>query len=113
MSESNASPREYRQRCQQAVATIREAVDLADQFHPDVAIMDVSVPVMTGDEATRQIKSYLPDVRVIALSMYDEADKKQSMFEAGAESYILKTISAEELIAAIRSTRFDARQRPT
>jgi DNA-binding NarL/FixJ family response regulator len=52
-------------------------------------------------------------VRVIALSMYDEADKKQSMFEAGAESYILKTISAEELIAAIRSTRFDARQRPT
>jgi hypothetical protein len=46
---------------------------------------------------------YLPSTRVIALSMYDEADKKQSMCEAGAESYSLKTVSADPLLAAIRA----------
>ena len=80
----------------------RTAIDMAADLRPDVVIMDVSMPSMKGDEATRQIKKYLPDTRVIALSMYDEADKKESMFQAGAEGYILKTISADELIAAIR-----------
>jgi signal transduction histidine kinase len=80
----------------------RRAIDMAADLRPDVVIMDVSMPLMKGDEAARQIKTCLPQTRVIALSVYDEADKKQSMFEAGAERYILKTISAEELIAAIR-----------
>ena len=80
----------------------REAINLATDLQPDVVIMDVSMPVMGGDEATRQIKEYLPKTRVIALSMYDDADKKESMFQAGAEGYILKTISADDLIAAIR-----------
>jgi DNA-binding NarL/FixJ family response regulator len=83
----------------------REAIDMAVDLRPDVVIMDVSMPMMKGDEATRQIKMHLPNTRVIALSMYDEADKKKSMFEAGAERYILKTISAEHLIAAIRGER--------
>jgi DNA-binding NarL/FixJ family response regulator len=64
--------------------------------------MDVSMPVLSGDQATRQIKAHLPQTRVIALSMYDEAEKKRKMFEAGAEGYILKTISADDLLAAIR-----------
>jgi signal transduction histidine kinase/ActR/RegA family two-component response regulator len=85
----------------------RKAINMAVDLRPDVVIMDVSMPLMKGDEATRQIKTYLPEVRVIALSMYDEAEKKQSMFEAGAESYILKTISAEELIAALQGQNTD------
>ncbi len=85
----------------------REAINMAVDLRPDVVIMDVSMPLMKGDEATRQIKTYLPEVRVIALSMYDEAEKKQSMFEAGAESSVLKTISAEELLAAIRAQNTD------
>ena len=80
----------------------REAINLAVDLRPDVVIMDVSMPLMRGDQATRQIKTHLPETRVIALSMYDEADKKERMFEAGAEGYILKTVSAEELLAAIR-----------
>jgi DNA-binding NarL/FixJ family response regulator len=80
----------------------RRAIDMAVDLRPDVVMMDVSMPLMKGDEATRRIKTYLPEVRVIALSMYDEADKKQSMFKAGAESYILKTISAEDLLATLR-----------
>jgi CheY-like chemotaxis protein len=80
----------------------REAINLALDLRPDVVIMDVSMPLMSGDQATRQIKSFLPQTRVLALSMYDETEKKQKMFEAGAEGYILKTVSAEELLAAIQ-----------
>jgi CheY-like chemotaxis protein len=80
----------------------REAINMALDLRPDVVIMDVAMPVMRGEQATRQIKLYLPETRVIALSMYDEADEKERMFQAGAEGYILKTVSTEKLVAAIR-----------
>jgi CheY-like chemotaxis protein len=80
----------------------REAINLAGELRPDVVIMDVSMPLMSGDEATRQIKTFLPGTRVIALSMYDEADKIERMQRAGAEGYVLKTAPSEELLAAIR-----------
>ncbi len=81
---------------------------MALDLRPDVVIMDVSMLVMSGDQATRHLRRCLPQTRVIALSMYDEADKKESMFEAGAESYLLKTVSAEELLAAIRGKEPDS-----
>jgi PAS domain S-box-containing protein len=81
----------------------REAVDLADRLKPDVVIMDVSMPLIDGNEATRQIKAHLPKTRVIALSMYDEPETIKTMYQAGAESYVLKTATSEELIAAIRA----------
>ncbi len=80
----------------------REAVDLATRLEPDVIIMDVSMPVIDGDEATRQIKTQLPQTRVIALSMYDEPGKIETMYRVGAESYVLKTSPSEELLTAIR-----------
>jgi CheY-like chemotaxis protein len=80
----------------------REAVNLADRLHPDVVIMDVSMPLIDGDAATRQIKTLCPGTRVIALSMYEEPAKKEMMRKAGAESYVLKTAPSEELLAAIR-----------
>jgi PAS domain S-box-containing protein len=80
----------------------REAVDLADQLHPDVVIMDMSMPVMGGDEATRRIKSQSPQTRVVALSMFEDAEVRDKMFQAGAESYVLKTAPSEELLAAVR-----------
>jgi signal transduction histidine kinase len=80
----------------------RRAIDMAVGLRPDVVLMDVSMPLMGGDRATRQIKACLPRTRVIALSMYDEAEKKEKMLEAGAEGYILKTVSGDELLAAIR-----------
>jgi CheY-like chemotaxis protein len=83
----------------------QEAVDLADRLHPDVVIMDMSMPVMSGDEATRQIKSRLPQIRVVALSMFEDAEVREKMCQAGAESYVLKTAPAEELVAAIRGQR--------
>jgi PAS domain S-box-containing protein len=87
-----------------------QAIDLAGALRPDVIIMDVSMPMMKGDEATRRIKTHWPAIRVIGLSMYDEPDKKEKMFEAGADDYILKTVSADELIAAIHGTAATRRQ---
>jgi CheY-like chemotaxis protein len=79
----------------------REAVDLADQLMPDVVIMDVSMPLINGDEATRQIKQHLPKTRIVALSMFDEPETIERMYAAGAEAYVLKTAPSEELLAAI------------
>ena len=65
--------------------------------------MDVTMPLIDGDIATRQIKRYLPQVRVIALSMHDEpASDVERMHQASAEVYILKTAPAKDLVAAIR-----------
>ena len=86
----------------------REAVDLAHKLQPDIIIMDASMPVMPGDEATRQIKLHLPKIRVIALSMFDEPQMSRKMRRAGAEAYLLKTAPSEELLAAIRGMRAGA-----
>jgi len=81
----------------------REAVDLAYKLQPDVVIMDAAMPVMAGDEATRQIKLHLPKTRIVALSMFDEAQVAERMRKAGAEAYLLKTAPSEELLAAVRA----------
>jgi DNA-binding NarL/FixJ family response regulator len=79
----------------------REAISMAGSLHPDVIIMDVSMPVMNGDEATRQIKTQMPGARIIALSMFEDDEIMQKMFQAGAEKYVLKTAPSDKLIAAI------------
>jgi PAS domain S-box-containing protein len=80
----------------------REAVELAERLHPDVVIMDVSMPVMSGEEATRRIKQELPQTRIVSLSMREEPETREKMCAAGAESYVLKTAPYKELLAAIR-----------
>ena len=79
-----------------------EAVDLAYQLRPDVVVMDVAMPLMGGDEATRQIKLHMPNTRVIGLSMYGEVSMAEKMRRAGAEAYLLKTGPSDELLATIR-----------
>jgi signal transduction histidine kinase len=88
----------------------QEAVDLAQKLHPDVVVMDVSMPVVSGDEATEQIKMRMPETRVVALSMYEEADVIDRMKRAGAESYVLKTAPSEELLAAIHGRPADVQE---
>lgn len=73
----------------------REAVDLANQLVPDVIVMDMAMPVMAGDEATRQIKLHLPETRVVALSMFDDTRVADRMRRAGAAAYLLKTVPSE------------------
>jgi len=83
----------------------REAVDLAYRLKPDVVIMDVAMPLISGEEATKQILRHLPQTRIVALSMYEEAGLVERMYQAGAESYVLKTAPYEELLAAVRGTK--------
>jgi PAS domain S-box-containing protein len=79
----------------------REAVELTDRLQPDVVVMDVSMPEVDGEEATRQIKAHLPQTRVVALSMHEEPFVAEQMQRAGAETYVVKTAPSEELFAAI------------
>ncbi len=83
----------------------REAVNLTCEFQPDVVIMDISMPLMAGDEATRQIKLHMPKTRVIALSMFEEDGVAETVCKAGAERYLLKTAPFDELLGAIRGKR--------
>jgi NarL family two-component system response regulator LiaR len=80
-----------------------EAVRLARQLQPDVIIMDVSMPKLSGIEATTQIKGFLPSVAVLVLTGYDYDEYIVSLLEAGAAGYLLKSVSGDELIGAVRA----------
>ncbi len=81
----------------------RSTVRLARELQPGVIIMDVAMPDMNGIEATRQIVSELPRVKVIALSMYADRRFVVNMLKAGASGYLLKDCAFEELNRAIRA----------
>ena len=80
-----------------------EAVRLASQLKPDVVVMDVAMPKLSGIEATKQIKAVLPTTRVLVLTGYDYDEYIFSMLEAGAAGYLLKSVSGDELISAVRA----------
>lgn len=79
-------------------STVRMAKELA----PHVILMDIKMPDLNGIEATRQILSDLPDVKIIALSMYPDQRFVTNMLRSGARGYVLKDCAFEELIQAIR-----------
>ncbi|MGQ9525648.1 MAG: response regulator [Armatimonadota bacterium] len=80
----------------------RDAVALARELVPDVVLMDVRMPGMDGVEATRQIKAEVPQAKVVILSVYQDEEYLFNAVEAGAVSYVLKDVTPEELIRAIR-----------
>ncbi len=80
----------------------RSTVRLVREKHPEVVIMDVAMPDLNGIEATRQIISEMPKVKVIALSMYADRRFVSNMLKAGASGYLLKDCASEELVRAIR-----------
>jgi signal transduction histidine kinase/ActR/RegA family two-component response regulator len=81
----------------------KQAVELVRQFLPDIVLMDISMPVMNGIDATQQIHTDNPGVRVIGLSMFGAADQSAAMQSAGAVAYVSKSAPAEEVLAAIRA----------
>ncbi len=80
----------------------QEAVELTRRLKPDVVMMDISMPGMNGIDATRRIKSELPGVRVIGLSMHGGNQHETAMRRAGADAYLNKGGTGEELLRAIR-----------
>ena len=81
----------------------REAVDGCERFQPDVVLMDLVMPELGGVAATRLIHEQWPDIRVLALTSFQEKELVQDALQAGAIGYLLKNISGEELAAAIRA----------
>ncbi len=81
----------------------REAVRLASEHQPQVAIFDISMPELNGIDATRELAERLPGVRVIVLSMHAGAQHIFQALGAGAHSYLLKQSAGEEVAAAVRA----------
>jgi two-component system, NarL family, response regulator LiaR len=80
-----------------------EAVRMCQTLKPDVVLMDLMMPVMDGVTATRLIHEKQPDIRIIALTSFGEREWVEGAFKAGATGYLLKTVSANELINAIKA----------
>jgi NarL family two-component system response regulator LiaR len=80
-----------------------EAVVRCGLLKPDVILMDLIMPGTDGVTATRQIKANFPDVKVIALTSFQEDDLIQGALQAGAIGYLMKNVTARDLVAAIRS----------
>ncbi len=83
----------------------REAVELALEHQPDVLIMDISMPQMTGIEATQALTQANSPVRVLILSMFADASLAREALRLGARGYLLKTHISSELLPAIRQIK--------
>ncbi len=79
----------------------RSLVDMAPLLKPDVILLDISMPLLNGLTAARQLKKQLPAVKLIFLTMHADADYVTEAFRAGASGYILKRSVASELVGAI------------
>jgi two-component system, NarL family, response regulator LiaR len=79
-----------------------EAVRLCEKLQPDVVLMDLLMPIMDGVAATTAIRKQWPKINIIALTSFKEKEMVEGALKAGAMSYLLKNVSAAELITAIR-----------
>lgn len=86
-----------------------QAIKLAGELSPDMIIMDISLPDMTGIEATREILKVSPSVKIVALSMYADKRFVTDMLRAGASGYLLKDCAFEELEEAIETVSKNGR----
>ena len=79
-----------------------EAVNLCREKNPDVILMDLMMPEMDGIEATREILEDCPDIKIIAMTSFDEEELVHGVLASGAISYLLKNVSSDALAKAIR-----------
>jgi len=80
----------------------QEAIDQVDALKPDIVLMDISMPVMNGLEATRAIKKANPDVKILILTMHEGEAYFFNILEAGASGYFIKGGSASDLVTALQ-----------
>jgi CheY-like chemotaxis protein len=89
------------------------AVDMARRLRPDLVVMDVTMPVLNGIEATRQITSTMPGIPVIGLSAHEREDMARALIDAGGTAYLSKGGPSEDLVAIIRSSVHKAQSTPS
>lgn len=80
--------------------TVRKSLECS----PDIVLMDISMPKLSGLEATRQIKEQNPDIKILVLTMYEDESYLYQLLGVGADSYVPKKAADTELLAAIRAT---------
>lgn len=80
-----------------------EAIEKVEALQPDVVLMDLLMPGMTGVEATKKIREKYPNTKVIMLTSFSDHDHALSVVQAGANGYLLKDIQPDELVKAIRA----------
>ena len=83
--------------------TGHEALQLVERLQPDMVLMDIGLPDMTGIEVTRQIKQQWPHVAVVALTIHEDEEYFFQMLQAGANGYVPKRAAPEELLTALRT----------
>lgn len=81
----------------------REAVELALQLKPDVAVLDISLPIVSGIEATRQIRKDAPGTEVMIFTLVDRESEIRDVLHAGARGYVLKSEADEQIVRAIEA----------
>ncbi len=84
-------------------STAAEAIEAASSVNPDVILMDIGLPDLSGIDATREIKKRFPKVSVVALTIHEDEEYFFKMLEAGASGYVPKRAAPEELLTAIRA----------
>jgi len=89
--------------CCGEATTGREALKLAEEHHPDIAILDISMPELNGIEAARQILKACPAIKILIFTVHDAERIVYEVFNAGAHGYILKSDAGRHLLAAIES----------
>ena len=85
----------------------REAIEKAVQTKPDIAILDIGMPVLNGLEATRHIVRENPNVRVLILTITDTDQAVQAVLDAGARGFLLKSDAARDLVTAVEALQHD------
>lgn len=80
-----------------------EALEKASKLEPDLVLMDVSMPVLNGLQATKRFKAEQPEIKILMLSMHHDKEYILSLIQSGANGYVLKDVSSEELVQAINT----------
>ncbi len=81
----------------------REAIQKVEELEPDVVLMDISMPVMNGMDAARHLRESHPEIKVIILTMHEHKEYIQGVIRCGAQGYIVKDVTAQEMISAIKT----------
>jgi len=92
-------------RCVCTCATAEEALKVIPRHQPEIVLMDVQLPGLSGIECTAQLKQLLPALHIIMVTVYEDTDRIFKALRAGACGYLLKRCTPEELLAAIREVK--------
>jgi DNA-binding NarL/FixJ family response regulator len=91
--------------CVCACATAEDALKLLPRLAPDIVLMDIQLPNLSGIECTARLKQLLPSVQIIMVTVYEDTDRIFRALRAGACGYLLKCCTPAELVSAIREVR--------